>query len=171
MKTTLLFILSTITFILSLFFLIPWLFGAPFEGTRKKVVKEIVKISKVKKGDKVIELGSGDGRIVIEFAKKGAIVEGFEINPILVWLSRRKIKKENLQDKAKIHWKNFWKVNFSKYDIIVLFQFQTIMKRLENKIKREAKKNVKIISNTWKFPSLKLKKEVGKIRLYGINYN
>ena len=169
MEAILLLFLSTVTFVLSLFFLIPWLFGAPFEGTKKRVVKEMIKISKVKKQDKIVELGSGDGRIVIEFAKKGAIVEGFEINPILVYLSRRKIKKENLQDRAKIYWKSFWKINLSKYDIIVLFQFETIMRKLERKIKTEAKKSVRIISNTWKFPSLKLMKQVGKIRLYGVN--
>lgn len=166
MEAILLFFLSLITFVLSLFFLIPWLFGAPFEASRKKRVKEIIGISGVKKGDKVIELGSGDGRIVIEFAKKGAIVKGFEINPILVYISRRKIKKENLQNNAKIYWKSFWKADFSKYDLIVLFQFPTIMKRLENKIKQQAKENVKIISNTWKFPSLKLIKDVGNVRLY-----
>jgi len=168
METILLLFLSLVTFVLSLFFLIPWLFGAPFEASRKKRVKEIIEISKVKKGDKIIELGSGDGRIVIEFAKKGAIVEGFEINPILVYISKRKIKKENLQNNAKIYWKSFWKADFNKYNIIVLFQFPTIMKRLENKIKQQSKKDVKIISNTWKFPSLKLIKSIGKIYLYKI---
>jgi tRNA1(Val) A37 N6-methylase TrmN6 len=169
MQTIILLFLSTVTFVLSLFFIIPWLFGAPFEGTRKKLVREMIEISKVQKGDKVVELGSGDGRIVIGFAKKGAIVEGFEINPILVYMSRRKIKKENLQSKARIHWKSFWKADFSKYELIVLFQFQTIMRKLERKIKREAKDNVKIVSNTWKFPSLKLVKQKGKIRLYKLN--
>lgn len=161
--------LTTITFILSIFFIIPWMFGAPFEASKKKSIKEIIKLSKVKPGEKVIELGSGDGRIVIELAKKQAIVEGFEINPFLVLLSRRKIKKAGLESKAKIYWKSFWRANLSKYDIIILFQFKTIMKRLEKKIKKEAKKNVKIISNTWKFPSLKLKKQIGDVRLYEIN--
>lgn len=169
METIILSFLLTITFILSLFFLIPWLFGAPFEASRKKRVTKMIELSKVKKEDKVVELGSGDGRIVIEFAKKGAVVEGFEINPLLVWISRRKIKKKKLQDKAKIHWKNFWKINLNKYDIIILFQFQTIMKKLEKKIKKQAKKSVKIISNTWKFPSLKLINSSGKVYLYKIN--
>ena len=169
MNTILFFFLSLLFFILSLFFLIPWLFGAPFEASRKRTVKKIIEISKVKKGDKVVELGSGEGRIVIEFAKKGAIVEGFEINPILVYISRRKIKKENLQANAKIYWKSFWKIPLNKYNIIILFQFPTIMKKLENKIKNQAKKDTKIISNTWKFPSLRLKKERGNVRLYEID--
>ena len=147
--------LIILAIILFIFFYWPWLFGAPYEPTSGEKLKKIMKLAKIKKGDKAVDLGSGDGRIVIEMAKRGAIAEGYEINPFLVLLSRWKIRKAKLKNKAKIHWKSFWHANLSKYDLLVMFQFRTIMKKLEKKLKKEANKQAKIISYYWKFPDWK----------------
>ena len=126
----------------SIFFLIPFLFGAPYDITRKESLKHIVTLTNPKKKDKIAELGSGDGRVCIELAKKNknTIIHGFEINPFLVWHSRKKIKKLGLDNQIKIHWKNFWRISFNDYNKIVLFQFKSIMKRMENKIEKELKR-------------------------------
>ena len=152
--------------IFSFFFIFPWVYGAPFEPTSKEKVKKIIELSKIKKGEKTADLGSGDGRIVIELAKKGAEAHGYEINPILVFLSRRKIKKQGLENKAFIHWKNFWKENLKKYDLITIFQFHTIMKKLGKKFKKELKPKTKIISYYWKIPGWQIIKNKGNIFLY-----
>jgi cyclopropane fatty-acyl-phospholipid synthase-like methyltransferase len=152
------------------FVFVAWLassfFGAPFQPSSDRELKEMIEISDVKKGQKVADLGSGDGKVVIEFAKKGAEAHGFEINPFLVWLSRMKIKKLGLENKAFIHRKNFWKQDFSDFDIITLFQIYYVMHTLEDKMKNELKKGAKIVSNTWRFPKWKPEKQEGKIYLY-----
>jgi hypothetical protein len=112
------------------------------------------------------DLGSGNGKIVIEFAKRGAEAHGFEINLILVWISRMRIRKLGLQKKAFIHWKNFFKQDFSDFDIITSFQIIYLMPGLENKLKKELRKGAKVISNTWKFPHWKPKKRLGDVYLY-----
>ena len=84
-----------------MFFILPFLVGAPYEGIREKPLRQMVKIANVKKGDTSVDLGSGDGRIVIAFAQKGIKATGYEINPFLVLYSRRKIRKLKLQNKAK----------------------------------------------------------------------
>ena len=92
-----------------LFFLIFTIFtGAPYVGTSKERVEDMVRISKIKKGQNTLDLGSGDGRIVIAMARKGAIAEGFEINPFYVLLSKIKIHTSGVSKNATIHWKNFW---------------------------------------------------------------
>ena len=149
-----------------IFIFLPWRFGAPFEPSSRKGLKNIIKLANVKKREKVIDLGSGDGKIVIELAKKGSEVHGYEVNPILVWWSRRKIKKLGLEKKAFIHWKNFWKIDFGDYDVIVLFQVNYVMKKLAGKIKREAKKDTRVVSNTWKFPGKKPVKKISHVYLY-----
>ncbi|MFZ1970731.1 MAG: methyltransferase domain-containing protein [Candidatus Nanoarchaeia archaeon] len=141
-------------------------FGAPFQPSSNRALKEIIELAKIKKGQKTADLGSGNGKIVIEFAKQGAEAHGFEINPFLVWISRRKIKKAGLQKKAFIHWKNFFKQDFSKFGIITSFQISYIMPELECKLKRELKEGAKVISNTWKFPNWKPKKRLGDVYLY-----
>jgi len=122
--------------ILILFFiLLPLLIGAPFDITHKKTLRKMIEFSKVKKGEKVADLGSGDGRVVIEFASLSIVEEahGYEINPFFVWISKRKIKKLGLQKKAFIHWKNFWNQNLSEYDVISVYQVGFIMKKLGRK--------------------------------------
>ena len=161
-------ILLLILFIILLFFNLHYLYGAPYEPSRGKALKNIVKFTNPKKGDKIAELGSGDGRICIELAKKGAEVHGFEINPFLVFISRKKIKKAKLQNKIFIHWKNFFKEDLRGYNKIVLFQFNTITKKISKKLKKELKPKSKIISHWWQLKEFKLKKKIGRIYLYEV---
>lgn len=144
----------------------PIFFGAPFEPTSEKKLKKILKLANIKRGEKVVDLGSGDGRIVIRMAENGAEAHGYEINPLLVLYSRNKIKKAGLKGKAFVHWKSFWKVDFSKYDVVVMFQFKTVMKKLQDKLKKELKKGSRIVSYYWKFPDWKYSKRIEDIYLY-----
>jgi len=123
-------------------------------------------LSKVKPNQKVADLGSGDGRLVIAFAHSGAKVHGFEINPLLIQKSRTNIKKAKLENKAQIHLKSFWTANLSQYDIIYIYGMQHIMKRLEKKLQKELKPGAKIISNVYKFPNWPIKKQTNHIYLY-----
>ena len=159
-----------LSLIFLLLFVVPIVYGAPFEPTDRKTLRKMIEFAKVKSGEKVVDLGSGSGKIVIEFAKLPNVKEshGFEINPLLVLSSRRKIKKSNLKGKAFIHWKNFWKQDLSEYDVVNSFQIGYVMGKLEKKLRRELKKGSRIISNTWKFPNLKLKKHEGDVYLYRI---
>ncbi len=165
-------ILIIISIILAFFFLVPFFFGAPYEPSRGRALRNIVKLTSLKKGDKVAELGSGDGSICIALAKssksKSIEIHGFEINPFLVWISRRRIKKLGLQNKIKIYHKNFWNSDLSKYNKVVLFQFKTIARKLSKKLNEELKPKSLIISHWWKLPSLKLIKKIGRVYLYKI---
>lgn len=146
------------------FFIIPLFFGAPFDISRKQALKNMLILTSPKRKDKIAELGSGDGRVCIALARKNknAEIHGFEINPFLVMISRKKIKKLNLDNQIEIHWKNFWKVNFRFYNKIVLFQYRSIMNRLEKKLRKELRPKAKVISHNWTFPTWRIKKELGK---------
>jgi hypothetical protein len=148
---------------LFLFILMPFMFGASYEGSSRKVVRKIVEFSGVKKGERFVDLGSGDGRLVREFARAGAESHGYEVNPVLVLWSRWRIWQEGLKGKAFVHFGNFWGVDLWKYDIISLFQISWIMGKLERKLKKELKKGARIVSNKWKFPNWELikKSDVG----------
>ncbi len=160
--------LILLSIILSYFFLIPFFFGAPYEPSRGQALKSIIKFANPKIRDRIAELGSGDGRICIALAKRGAEVHGFEINPFLVLISRRKIKKLGLQNKIKIYWKNFFKENLSQYNKIVMFQFSTITNKLAKKFKKELKKGSIIVSHYWKLPNWKIKKQECRVYLYEV---
>ncbi len=157
---------STLTFLV--FNLISNFIGAPFVPTSKKKIKIVLEFADIKKGQRVAELGSGDGRLVVALAKMGAIIDGFEINPILVLASRFDILRLGLRKKASIYLQSFWDKNLSSFDLVVIYGVPSIMPKLTTKISKELKSNSKVISVDFKIPSLKLIKQEDSVYLYQI---
>ena len=61
----------------------------PYVQTPMEIVERMLRMAEVKKDDYVIDLGSGDGRIIIEAAKRGARGLGVDLDPNLVKHDRR----------------------------------------------------------------------------------
>ena len=59
------------------------LFGAPFLPTLKKQIDEALDLLDLKPGETMLELGCGDGRILLAATQRGLSVVGYELNPIL----------------------------------------------------------------------------------------
>ena len=128
--------------------------GAPsFVSTHKKAVETIADLAGDVAGKKVADLGSGDGRIVIALAKKGAEAHGFEINPLLVWQSRLAIKKAGLSGRALIHWQSYWKEDLSPFSVVVVFGISHIMEKLKQKLLKELSPGSIVISYVFPFPN------------------
>ena len=87
--------------------------GAVYFPSSDENIKAMLALAGAKPGEKIADLGSGDGRILVKAAGVGAEVEGYEVNPLLVLRSRRKIRELGLEKKAKVYWKSFLRENFS----------------------------------------------------------
>ena len=129
--------------------------GAIFVPTDKKAINEMVRLLEPHVLDRSVDLGSGDGRIVIALAQAGAEAHGFEHNRFLAWWSRRAIKSSGLSDRAFIHVSNFWNIDFSGFSIITVFGIPYIMRRLEKKLEKEIAPGTRIISYTFPLPNWK----------------
>jgi hypothetical protein len=145
-------------------------FGAPYVRSASERVESMMKIMDFKKVKKMVDLGSGDGTIMLEFAKRGVKAYGYEINPFLVWGTNKKIKALGLESKARAYWVNFWFVDFRKkdFDLITIYGIPWIMGRLGKKLKRELRPETKIISNYFVFPGWNPLKKNKDILLYEI---
>lgn len=130
--------------------------GAIYLPTHPRTVEMIVAMVNIQPGVRAVDLGSGDGRLVIALAQAGALAHGFEVNPILAIWSKLKIKKLGLQNNAKIFVKSFWGQDLSQYDVVIVFGMTHIMDRLETKLKKELKPEALVISNVFQFKGLKL---------------
>ncbi len=159
-------VISFLGLVLVFSFLLAILKGAPYIATDKKKIKSILNLANIKEGHKAVDLGSGDGRLVIALANQGAEVHGYEINPFLVWYSRWRIKKAGLSDSAFVHKKNFWNVDMQPFDVIVVFGIGNIMEKLEAKLESEAKDSLRVVSNGFLFPSWDYTDKEGQIFLY-----
>src|SRR6478752_7196861 len=72
----------------------------PYVQTPMEIVERMLRMAEVHPGDYVIDLGSGDGRIVIEAAKRGARGLGVDLDPNLVKLATRNAEQAHVADKT-----------------------------------------------------------------------
>ncbi len=106
------------------------------------MVDVVIDFADIKKNDVFYDLGSGDGRILVEAAKKCVKVVGIEKNRLLNWFARRKTKSlKNI----KIIQGDIFKQKINNASIIVAYLSQKITERLQKKIEKEVKKGTKII--------------------------
>lgn len=145
-------IANVVLLILVIIFIYHLTRGALYVPTHPDKVKTIIALAQIKPGDRFLDLGSGDGRIVIAAARAGADAYGYEINPLLVWWSRRQIRRAGLETQAKVLWKSFWNVNLGSYDTVIIFGIDYIMRRLANKLKTELRPGARFISYAFPLP-------------------
>ncbi len=72
------------------------------------------------KGSNIVDLGSGDGSILVELAKNGFSPTGYEINKLLYFVSLIKIYFQKQSSNIIVLRKNFWEEDLSKHDVIII---------------------------------------------------
>ncbi|XP_040275712.1 ATP synthase subunit C lysine N-methyltransferase-like [Bufo bufo] len=105
----------------------------PFVPASETQVENVLKMLQFRSGT-VVDIGSGDERIVISAAKTGFQAVGYELNPWLVWYSRYRALREGVHQNVKFHISDLWKVSFSQYTNIVIFGVPEMMPKLEEKL-------------------------------------
>ncbi len=134
---------------------------APFSPTPFPAVHKVLKHANIKKGDKIYDIGAGDGRF-LHFASKnyGAKTTGFEMNPFIYFLA--KLKQFFLKWEGKIIYGNFLQQNFKDADIIICYLLPKTFQKYEKFFKKELKTGTKIISYAFKINNWTPKKIVPK---------
>ena len=132
--------------------------GAPFVPSHRHAIEEVVELAALQPGERVAELGSGDGRLAIALARSQptAIVVGFEINPLLVWVARRRVRRARVGNRVSIRRANFWKEDLGQYDVVTVFGIPHVMERLGRQLTRTARPGSRAVSNAFPIPGLKL---------------
>ena len=123
-----------------------------FVPTPEESVAAMIKLARPRPGELWIDLGSGDGRVVIAAAKAGATAIGYEIDRRLIEESRRRVLECGLQGRAEIRKGDFWAVDLSEADVVSAFLFDTVMKRFQEKLRSELKPGCRIISVAFSLP-------------------
>lgn len=133
-----------------------WFAGsdAPFIPTRIEIIRKALKLAGVKKGKRFYELGSGDGRVVLEAAKMGAESFGIEQSWLRVWYSRYKALRFGLKNAHFFHGSLFDRQYFPA-DIVYIYLLPKGIEKLEEKLKKELEKGSIIITQTYHFKTIK----------------
>ncbi len=139
-------------------------FGAPYLPTLRARTEEALDLLDLKPGQTMLELGSGDGRILRTAAKRGIRGIGYELNPLLAWYSQLVCFK--YRKLITIKCRNYWQVRLPKCDGIYVFLLNPYMAKLDEKIKTQAKGPVKLVSFAFKIPGRKPSREKNGLMLY-----
>lgn len=114
-------------------------FGAPYVPTRHQDMRRAFdELYDLKPTDVVLDLGSGDGSVLVEVAKRGARAVGYEIHPILVFITRLRLRRYK---RASVRFVNLWKSSFpDDTTLVYVFSDSRDARKMANKINEEAKR-------------------------------
>ena len=123
----------------------------PYFPSAPAMVERMLDLARVGPGDRVIDLGSGDGRNVIAAAKRGANAVGVEYNPDLVALARRNAVEAGVAELARFVQGDMFEADISRASVLVLFLIPENLGRLEPKFRKLAP-GTRIVSNYYRIP-------------------
>jgi len=118
----------------------------PYVPTPIEVVDRMLEFGTVKKADIVYDIGSGDGRVVIQAAKKyGAKGVGIEMDPPLVELARRNAKQEGVDHLVEFRQGDALIADVSGATVITLYMLPSFNERLKPVLERQLKPGTRVV--------------------------
>jgi SAM-dependent methyltransferase len=143
-------ILLLIVFVIVILFGIVLLVGAPYVPTLQKQAQDALDLLNLRPGQTLLELGSGDGRVMRAAAARGLHVVGYELNPILAAVSYFVTWKYRKQ--VRIIWGDFWHADFTHGDGVFVFLIDHFMARLDRKLSGPRRRPLKLVSFAYQIP-------------------
>ena len=120
----------------------------PYVPTPWKVVETMLGMAQVGPNDYLIDLGSGDGRIVIAAAKRhGARGLGVDINSALVAEAQREARRQGVSDKVTFATRNLFITDLSRATVITMYLFPRVNLQLRPRLLKELKPGTRIVSH------------------------
>ncbi|HTF63003.1 MAG TPA: class I SAM-dependent methyltransferase [Edaphobacter sp.] len=142
---------------------------APYVATPYPVVDAMLALARVRKGDLIIDLGSGDGRIVIEAAKRyGVRGIGIDINPKRVAEAKANARREGVEQLVRFEEQNVYDADLKEATVVTLYLLQDINLKLRPSLKSQLKPGARIVSHSFDMGTWKPEKKriVGGDQIY-----
>lgn len=128
----------------------------PFVTTPPEVVDRMLALAGTTRSDYVVDLGSGDGRIVIAAAKTyGAHSLGLELDPKLVALSRDNARAAGVADLAEFKVQDVLQADFSKATVVTVYLLPWLMDKLSILFLDGLRPGARIVTHAFLFPGWK----------------
>lgn len=116
--------------------------GAPYVPARRATVRQAFEHIGLNEDDLLIELGAGDGSVLIEAAQRGARATGYELSPFL-WIVAR--LRTLFNKKIKLIFGNFYKASLTDATVIYLFLMPANMPRVHQLLTRQSLPRLKYV--------------------------
>ncbi|MBI3859577.1 MAG: class I SAM-dependent methyltransferase [Thaumarchaeota archaeon] len=133
----------------------------PFVPIPEDVIPVMLRLASLKPDEKLVDLGSGDGRILVVAARDfGAKATGAEVRRDLVLSSRKLIRSLGLAGRAKVVRRRFRDVSLRSADVVALYLSGYALTLLKPKFRRELKDGARVVTFYFEVPGWKPESEV-----------
>jgi len=132
-----------------------------YEPSTPEIVRAMLTLANVKKGDIVYDLGCGDGRVVITAAKElGATGVGIDIDPERISEARQNARKAGVTGKVKFRNEDLFEADISRATVVTLYLYPWVNLKLRPKLLRDLKPGTRVVSNLHDMGDWKPEKQV-----------
>ena len=120
-----------------------------FVPSAQPTVERLVKLARIQDNDVVVDLGSGDGRIVLTAARDNPKIRGWgvDINENLVRQSNEQAKKQGVSDRVQFFHRNVFDADIRDVTVINMWLFPELMRLLRPKILAEARPGTRVLTH------------------------
>jgi len=132
----------------------------PYVPTPNNVVERMLDLTDVKSSDYVIDLGSGDGRIVIAAAKRGANGHGIDLDPERIAEARENARREGVDDQIMFMEEDIFDTDFSEASVITMYLLPSVNKKLRPELINKLQPGTQVVSHSFDMGSWKADKKV-----------
>ena len=122
-----------------------------FVGSDPKNVERMIRMSGLRDDDVVVDLGSGDGRVVIGAALANAKLSGWgvDIDEKLVRESNEAAKKNGVADRVVFHHRNIFDADLREVSVVYMWLWPEMMRLIRPKILTEMRPGSRVVTNIW----------------------
>jgi SAM-dependent methyltransferase len=121
----------------------------PFVTTPDDVVRQMLDLAGLRSGERLLDLGSGDGRIVIEAARRGARAHGVEIDPRLIERSREAASRAGVAERATFAAEDLFTTDFTGHDVVTMYLLPDVNARLAPRLFATLAPGARIVSHDY----------------------
>ncbi|KAJ1209820.1 hypothetical protein NDU88_005192 [Pleurodeles waltl] len=140
-------------FVLPGFRKIPFKLKVPYLPSGRVQCENVMKLLKGRQG-RLVDLGSGDGRLVLTAASMGLQCTGYELNPILLLFAKTQARWRGISHgQATFVNKDFWMADMSSFNNVTIFLAPNVMGPLEQKLSTELPEDARVIACRFPFPN------------------
>ena len=122
----------------------------PFVVSPPEVVNRILRLAEPKAGETLVDLGSGDGRIVIEAARRfGTRGLGVEIDPALVARARENARRAGVESLARFEAQDLFQTDLRGVDVVTLYLLPEVNLKVMPRLLQDLKPGARVVSHDY----------------------
>ncbi len=147
--------------------------AAPYVPTPSPIVDEMLALARVGPGDYVIDLGSGDGRLVITAVTRHGARGGFgvDIDPALVKLANENATRAGVADRVKFYERDLFATSVRDATVVTVYLLPAAMAKLEGKLLAELRPGTRVVTHDYPFPKWRVARNLSLDSLDKVKIN